>query len=104
MTALTRPFRHAVDEYIEQLDGCFVAEEMTEHIRMLVHIENALSECEEIWCHTVRNKIHRAFRRAYARMLDLNNNTRDDSLYNLTVIAIWGILFLCVCAYYNTRG
>ena len=104
MTALTRPFRNAVNEYIEQLDGCFDIDEMSEHIRILVHIENALSEYEEIWCHTVRDKIRRALQRAYVRMLDLHNNARDDMLYNWTVIAVWGIVFLFICAYYNTRG
>ena len=76
---------------------------MSEHIRMLVNIEKALFECEDIWCHTVRDKIHRAFQRAYVRMLDLHNNARDDMLYNWTVIAVWGIVFLFICAYYNTR-
>ena len=104
MTALSRPFRHAVNEYIEQLDGCFNIDEMSERIHMLVHIENALSECEETWCHTVRNKIHRAFQRAYMRMLDLHNNASDDTLYNCTVIVVWGIVFLFACAYYNVRA
>ena len=103
MTALTRPFRNAVNEYIEQLDGCFDIDEMSEHIRMLVNIENALSDCEEIWCHTVRDKIHRAFQRAYVRMLEIHNNARDDTVYNWTVIAVWFIIFMCVCAYYNAR-
>jgi hemerythrin superfamily protein len=106
MSALTRPFRHAVNVYIEDLDRCLDIDEMSDRIRMLVHIENTLSECEETWCHTVRDKINRAFRRAYTRMLDIHNNPHEDDslLYNLTVIAVWGIIFLCVCAYYNTRG